>query len=118
MQIKTIVLSTFVALAAAETIQELVAQIPPCTKKCLDDASKQIGCDSSDNKCQCSKIDDLTSKSTPCIINCQSDDLSSTYQSISFPILLVAYANKRIDTGLPPNQSHLELRQPKGDPIC
>ncbi|KAK8045407.1 hypothetical protein PG993_005431 [Apiospora rasikravindrae] len=80
MQFKTIVLSAFVALAAAESIQELVAQIPACTKKCLDDASKQIGCDASDNKCQCGKLDDLTAKSTPCIIACTDDDMSKTIE--------------------------------------
>ncbi|KAK8069844.1 hypothetical protein PG994_006460 [Apiospora phragmitis] len=80
MQFKTIVLSAFVALAAAETIQELVAQIPACTKKCLDDASKQIGCDTTDNKCQCGKLDDLTSKATPCIIACTNDDMSKTIE--------------------------------------
>ncbi|KAK6845864.1 hypothetical protein PG990_007681 [Apiospora arundinis] len=80
MQFKTIVLSAFVALAAAETIQELVAQIPACTKKCLDDASQKIGCASTDNKCQCGKIDDLTKNATPCIIGCQSDDMSKTLE--------------------------------------
>ncbi|KAK7991671.1 hypothetical protein PG996_013310 [Apiospora saccharicola] len=80
MQFKTILISAFVALAAAESIQDLVAQIPACTKNCLNDASKQIGCDSSDNKCQCGKIDDLTKNATPCIIGCQNDDMSKTLE--------------------------------------
>ncbi|KAK8085361.1 hypothetical protein PG997_006632 [Apiospora hydei] len=86
MQFKTIVLSAFVALAAAESIQELVAQIPACTKKCLDDASKQIGCDASDNKCQCGKLDDLTAKATPCIIACTDDDMSSMFYPLFYTL--------------------------------
>ncbi|KAK8098067.1 uncharacterized protein PG998_013553 [Apiospora kogelbergensis] len=80
MQFKAVVLSAFVALAAAETIQELVAQIPACTKQCLDDASKKINCATTDNKCQCGKIDDLTKAATPCIIGCENDDMSKTLE--------------------------------------
>ncbi|KAI5852041.1 hypothetical protein GGS23DRAFT_542619 [Durotheca rogersii] len=79
MQFKTLALTLFLAAAAAESVQELVAQIPACAKTCLDNASTEVGCAVSDNKCQCGKANDLTQASLICVsTSCTSDELSDT----------------------------------------
>ncbi|KAI1395586.1 hypothetical protein F4819DRAFT_181127 [Hypoxylon fuscum] len=79
MQFKTLAIAFFAAAAAAESLQELIAEIPSCAKPCLDDASTKIGCSTTDNSCQCSKIDDLTKEAITCVsTSCNSDDLTKT----------------------------------------
>ncbi|KAI0394302.1 hypothetical protein F5Y17DRAFT_428461 [Xylariaceae sp. FL0594] len=78
MQFKTALLSLFVALTTAQSIDQIVAQFPACAKPCLDSASKSAGCDVNDHKCQCSKIDDITSDSVLCLAQqCSSDELQT-----------------------------------------
>ncbi|KAI1466216.1 uncharacterized protein F4812DRAFT_100326 [Daldinia caldariorum] len=77
MQFKTLAVALFAAAAAAESVQELISQIPACAKPCLDSASTKIGCSTTDSKCQCSKIDDLTQESITCVsTSCDSDGLT------------------------------------------
>ncbi|KAI1808837.1 hypothetical protein F4811DRAFT_499128 [Daldinia bambusicola] len=77
MQFKTLAIALFAAAATAESIQELISQIPSCAKPCLDNASTKIGCSTTDNKCQCNKIDDLTQEAITCVsTSCNSDDLT------------------------------------------
>ncbi|KAI1370476.1 hypothetical protein F4677DRAFT_451355 [Hypoxylon crocopeplum] len=81
MQFKTLALALFATAAAAQSIQDLISQIPPCAKPCLDSASTKIGCSTTDNKCQCSKIDDLTKEAITCVsTSCESSDLTKTTQ--------------------------------------
>ncbi|KAI3326847.1 hypothetical protein HD806DRAFT_419076 [Xylariaceae sp. AK1471] len=91
MQFKTVVLSLFVAAAAAKSIDEIVAEIPSCAKPCLDDGSTKAGCAVDDHKCQCTNIDALTSNSIICIsTGCNKDDLATTSQVTSELCLAVA----------------------------
>ncbi|KAK5628898.1 hypothetical protein RRF57_004613 [Xylaria bambusicola] len=80
MQFKNIALSLFVAAVAAESVDELVKQIPSCATTCLNDGAKKVGCAVDDYKCQCGKITDITSDAIPCVsAACSSDDLVSKY---------------------------------------
>ncbi|KAL7622851.1 hypothetical protein AAE478_006530 [Parahypoxylon ruwenzoriense] len=81
MQFKTLALSLFVAVAAAESVQELISQIPSCAKPCLDSASTSIGCSTTDNKCQCSNINNLIQEAAGCVsTSCSANDLGETTQ--------------------------------------
>ncbi|OTA98505.1 hypothetical protein M426DRAFT_17336 [Hypoxylon sp. CI-4A] len=78
MQFKTLAVALFAAVVAADSVQELISQIPSCAKPCLDNASTTIGCSTTDNKCQCGKIDDLTSEAIGCVSSsCSVDDLTA-----------------------------------------
>jgi hypothetical protein len=80
MQVKTVVLSLFVAVAAARSIDEIVADIPSCAKPCIDSASTKAGCAIADHNCQCNKIGELTSDSVVCVSQgCDAGDISSTF---------------------------------------
>lgn len=83
MQFKTLAIALFAAAVSADSLQELISQIPSCAKPCLDDASTKIGCSTTDNKCQCSKIDDLTTQAIGCVSSsCSADDLTGTFSPI------------------------------------
>ncbi|KAI1814007.1 hypothetical protein GGS20DRAFT_440289 [Poronia punctata] len=78
MQYKTLLLSIFVAAAAAKSIDEIVSEIPSCAKPCLDDASKDAGCDVDDHKCQCKSIDAITKSALVCLTTkCEGEDLKT-----------------------------------------
>ncbi|KAI2775672.1 hypothetical protein F4815DRAFT_450051 [Daldinia loculata] len=79
MQFKTLAIALFAAAVTAESLQELISEIPSCAKPCLDSASTKVGCSTTDNKCQCSKIDDLTQEAITCVsTSCNTDDLAKT----------------------------------------
>ncbi|KAI8965187.1 hypothetical protein F5Y11DRAFT_21128 [Daldinia sp. FL1419] len=79
MQFKTLAIALFAATVAAESVQELISQIPSCAKPCLDKASTTIGCKTTDSMCQCGKIDDLTKEAITCVsTSCSADDLTET----------------------------------------
>ncbi|KAI0879052.1 hypothetical protein GGS24DRAFT_277683 [Hypoxylon argillaceum] len=91
MQFKTAALSLFVALAAADSISDLAAQIPSCATSCLNDGAKQAGCATTDYTCQCTNIASITSSSGLCIATaCSSDDLQKTSQATTNLCLAVA----------------------------
>ncbi len=80
MQLKTLVVSLFVALAAADSLDDIAAQFPSCAKTCLEDGSKQAGCATTDYSCQCSKVNEITTNSLQCITaGCSTDDITSTF---------------------------------------
>ncbi|XXH04153.1 hypothetical protein Hte_010566 [Hypoxylon texense] len=79
MQFKTLAVTLFAAVAAAQSITELISEIPTCAKSCLDNASTAIGCSTTDAQCQCSKFDDLTKEAITCVsTSCSTDDLTKT----------------------------------------
>ncbi|KAI0528310.1 hypothetical protein F5B22DRAFT_584566 [Xylaria bambusicola] len=91
MQFKTIALSLFVAVVAAESVDQLVKQIPSCATTCLNDAAKKAGCAVDDYKCQCDKILDITTDAIPCVSGaCSGDDLTKTSQVTTQLCLAVA----------------------------
>ncbi|KAI6080507.1 hypothetical protein F4821DRAFT_58425 [Hypoxylon rubiginosum] len=79
MQFKTLAVAFFAAAVAADSVSDLVSQIPSCAKTCLDNASTAIGCSTTDTSCQCSKFDDLTKEGITCVsTSCTTDDLTKT----------------------------------------
>ncbi|KAI1140092.1 hypothetical protein F5Y05DRAFT_306534 [Hypoxylon sp. FL0543] len=91
MQFKTLAFALFAAAVSADSLQQLVSQIPSCAKPCLDDASTKIGCATTDNQCQCTKIDDLTTQAIGCVsTSCSADDLTETTQLSTQICLAVA----------------------------
>ncbi|KAI0179477.1 hypothetical protein GGR52DRAFT_308142 [Hypoxylon sp. FL1284] len=79
MQLKTLTFALFAAVVAADSVTDLVSQIPSCAKSCLDSASTKIGCSATDNRCQCTKLDDLTKEAISCVSSsCTADDLTKT----------------------------------------
>ncbi|KAI1085194.1 hypothetical protein F5B20DRAFT_521326 [Whalleya microplaca] len=98
MQFKTLALSLFVAVAAADSVSELISQIPSCAKPCLDDASTKVGCSTTDNKCQCSKMDDLTKQAITCVsTSCAASDLTKVSE-LSAKICTAVAAGAGSDT--------------------
>ncbi|KAJ8120399.1 hypothetical protein O1611_g10376 [Lasiodiplodia mahajangana] len=80
MQFKTVALSLFVAIAAADDISDLAAQVPSCAQSCLSDGAKKAGCSTTDYTCQCSNITSITANSALCVsTSCSSDDLAGTF---------------------------------------
>ncbi|RYO88897.1 hypothetical protein DL764_008665 [Monosporascus ibericus] len=91
MQIKTVAFSLLASLAAAQSIQELLQQIPSCAIPCLADASQAIGCAVNDNACQCRKADELTSEAIFCVsTDCEPAELGTTTDVSTQICLLVA----------------------------
>ncbi|KAI1778527.1 hypothetical protein F4818DRAFT_406377 [Hypoxylon cercidicola] len=79
MQFKTLAVALFATAAAAQSLPQLISQIPSCAKPCLDNASTAIGCSNTDANCQCSKFDDLTKEAITCVsTSCSTDDLTKT----------------------------------------
>ena len=79
MQFKTVAFSLFTAIVAAESIDQLVSEIPSCATTCLSDAATKAGCAVDDYTCQCANILDITTNAVPCVSGaCSSDDLTST----------------------------------------
>ncbi|KAI1363820.1 hypothetical protein F5Y08DRAFT_231591 [Xylaria arbuscula] len=91
MQFKTLALSLFAAVAAAESIDQLVAEIPSCATTCLNDAAKKAGCAVDDYTCQCTNILSITTDALPCVSGaCSTDDLTKTSETTSNLCLQVA----------------------------
>ncbi|KAI0098871.1 hypothetical protein GGR51DRAFT_536718 [Nemania sp. FL0031] len=91
MQFKNVALSLFVAIATADSISDLAAQIPSCAQSCLSDGAKKAGCSTTDYTCQCSNIASITSNSALCVsTSCSSDDLTETSKVTSELCLEVA----------------------------
>ncbi|KAI1274563.1 hypothetical protein F5Y07DRAFT_211215 [Xylaria sp. FL0933] len=91
MQIKTVALSLFVALASADSLADLAAQIPSCAKSCIEDGAKQAGCASGDYNCECTNLTAITTNSITCVSsNCSSDELQKTSDATTALCLQVA----------------------------
>ncbi|GJC79834.1 hypothetical protein ColLi_02672 [Colletotrichum liriopes] len=76
------VVSVLAALVAAETINELVDQIPTCAVNCIRDAAQTVNCDIQDFACSCSKITQLTPAVVSCLATsgCSSTDQAKVFQ--------------------------------------
>ncbi|GKT91353.1 CFEM domain-containing protein [Colletotrichum tofieldiae] len=76
------VISMLAVLVAAETINELVDQIPTCAVNCIRDAAQTVNCDIQDFACSCSKITQLTPAVVSCLATsgCSSTDQAKVFQ--------------------------------------
>ncbi|GKT44801.1 uncharacterized protein ColSpa_04982 [Colletotrichum spaethianum] len=74
--------SLFVAIVAAETVDQLVAEIPTCAVNCIRDAAQSVNCDIQDFACSCSKITQLTPAVVSCLATsgCSSTDQAKVFQ--------------------------------------
>ena len=80
MQFKTLVYSALAATAAAQSLQEVIKQMPACAQTCVDTASPKIGCKVGDNTCQCEKVEDLTKAALPCIsTGCDQNEMQGMF---------------------------------------
>ncbi|KXH38827.1 hypothetical protein CNYM01_06006 [Colletotrichum nymphaeae SA-01] len=81
----TIVVSILAALVAAETIDQLVAEIPTCAVTCIRDGAQSVNCDITDFACSCGKVEQLTAKVVPCLASsgCSSTDQATVLQLAS-----------------------------------
>ncbi|KAI1840759.1 hypothetical protein JX266_013033 [Neoarthrinium moseri] len=83
MQFKNLALSLFVASVAAQDINSLITQVPTCALSCLLNAGAQVGCDTTDYSCQCSKADALKQAVEPCLAkSCSAEEIGNA-QSVS-----------------------------------
>lgn len=90
MQFRTIAISLFAALVAADHISDLASQVPSCAQSCLASAAQKAGCDATDYKCQCGKAGDITGNSALCLTtSCSSDDAAG--RVLSFLLLPPRY---------------------------
>ncbi|KAI0451157.1 hypothetical protein F5B21DRAFT_487882 [Xylaria acuta] len=79
MRFKIVVTSFFAVLATASRMDDLVSQMPPCARKCVEEDSQKAGCAIDDHRCQCTKIHGIADGSAPCIsAGCSSDDQKET----------------------------------------
>ncbi|KAI0017052.1 hypothetical protein F4780DRAFT_796862 [Xylariomycetidae sp. FL0641] len=79
MQLKPLLVAALAAVAAADSIGDLVKQIPQCAKGCLDAASKEAGCDATDTACVCAHGTEVTKNAIGCLNSgCSQEDLSET----------------------------------------
>ncbi|KAK2008294.1 hypothetical protein LZ32DRAFT_462481 [Colletotrichum eremochloae] len=78
----TAIASLLVAIVAADTINELVDQIPTCAVTCIRDQGKAVGCDITDFACSCGKITQLTPKVVSCLATsgCSTADQAKVFQ--------------------------------------
>ncbi|KAI1327191.1 hypothetical protein F5Y16DRAFT_199619 [Xylariaceae sp. FL0255] len=91
MQIRTALTIVFATAATAQSIPQLVSQIPSCAVSCIDNAATSAGCSTTDYSCQCNKIETITSNSLPCVQKaCSSADLTKTTQLTTQICLAVA----------------------------
>ncbi len=88
MQFRIVTLSLLASLVAADSIQDLIAQVPTCTVPCLDNAAKQIGCATTDNQCKCKKSDELASQAIVCVSSSCSIDKLGRMFSLNSPCTL------------------------------
>ncbi|KAK1705941.1 uncharacterized protein BDZ83DRAFT_552075, partial [Colletotrichum acutatum] len=81
----TIAVSFLAALVAAETIDQLVAEIPTCAVTCIRDGAQSVNCDITDFACSCGKVEQLTAKVVPCLASsgCSSTDQATVLQLAS-----------------------------------
>jgi hypothetical protein len=59
-------ITSLLALAAIATARS-IAELPECSKQCIDGALIEIQCSLADYKCSCSKADKLIPFITPCV---------------------------------------------------
>ncbi|KZL63207.1 cfem domain-containing protein [Colletotrichum incanum] len=78
----TAIISLLAAVVAAETVNELVDQIPTCAVNCIRDAAQTVNCDVQDFACSCSKITQLTPAVVSCLATsgCSSTDQAKVFQ--------------------------------------
>ncbi|KAI0472837.1 hypothetical protein GGR56DRAFT_676895 [Xylariaceae sp. FL0804] len=78
MQFKTAVLALFAAVAvSADSVSELVGELPSCSAPCLKSAAKAIGCAYTDVECQCADPTGLQKNALVCIQkSCTSQEIS------------------------------------------
>ncbi|ORY60818.1 uncharacterized protein BCR38DRAFT_47488 [Pseudomassariella vexata] len=94
MLFKTIALSLFAAVAAAQnsTLTSLVSQLPECASTCFSSSASTAGCATTDFDCLCGdKKQAFINAIGPCLIldnSCSSDELSGTYLHNSYPFCL------------------------------
>ncbi|KAK1976938.1 hypothetical protein LZ30DRAFT_567526, partial [Colletotrichum cereale] len=71
-----------VAIVAADTVNELVDQIPTCAVNCIRDAAQAVNCDITDFACSCSKITELTPNVVSCLATsgCSTADQAKVFQ--------------------------------------
>jgi hypothetical protein len=85
MQFTTLVISSFIGLAAAtSSAAELAAQLPACSDSCLSAAATAVDCGSTDYLCQCDNMDAYVSNATSCIsTSCSVSDIGSTSKLVT-----------------------------------
>ncbi|KAK6217051.1 hypothetical protein QIS74_07165 [Colletotrichum tabaci] len=78
----TLVVSLLAASVAAQTIDQLVEEIPTCAVTCIRDGAQAVNCDVTDFTCSCSKVGELTSSVVPCLATsgCNSSDQAKVLQ--------------------------------------
>ncbi|KAI1336704.1 hypothetical protein F5Y15DRAFT_418772 [Xylariaceae sp. FL0016] len=80
MRFQTAILSVIFAAAAttAQSVDELVSQIPTCAQPCLADASEAVGCSATDSACQCNHSTDVQKNAIVCVSSsCSEDELNN-----------------------------------------
>ncbi|EMR64030.1 hypothetical protein MGN70_007222 [Eutypa lata] len=84
MQFRIIALSLVASLVAADSVQDLIAQVPQCAVPCLNNAAKKVGCSATDNSCKCNKSTELASQAIVCVSSsCSTDELGKTTELTS-----------------------------------
>ncbi|KAM0809183.1 hypothetical protein AB5N19_09526 [Seiridium cardinale] len=78
MQFKNLAFSLLVAVAAADSVDQLVTQIPSCALTCLISGSSKVGCAVTDYACQCNNASALQDDVTPCVSSsCSASDAAT-----------------------------------------
>ncbi|EFQ31461.1 hypothetical protein CGRA01v4_11053 [Colletotrichum graminicola] len=78
----TAIISLLAAIVAADTVNQLVDQIPTCAVTCISDQSTAVGCDITNFACSCGKISELTPKVVSCLATsgCSTADQATVFR--------------------------------------
>lgn len=75
---KSIAALTFLAVTvAAQSPEELRAELPECALSCIEQAAEEAGCESGDFACECENQEALTASATTCQLALPEDERCS-----------------------------------------
>ena len=82
MQFKIVALSLLASLVAAETVQELTAELPSCAVTCINKAAQEENCAADDQQCKCKNAAKIMDPAFECAADtCTANELDGK----SFP---------------------------------
>lgn len=85
MQFKIVALSLLASLAAAETVQELTAELPSCAVTCINKAAQEQNCAADDQECKCKNATKIMEPAFECAADtCTANELDGEFFSFSF----------------------------------
>jgi len=96
MKTSAIILAVAATIAAAQSIDDLVGQIPACVVPCIVKGAEEVGCKQGDHACECDKVDEISSKVALCIVSLPEDKQCKDVNDVQSEFPTMSYTLKRI----------------------